>query len=100
MSKDQSNPQTKTTTDKNLDKSLTEINMKLNNVLTKDDQSFLKKIIKETILEVREEILLSVTHRLEKMESEIHDMAVENETLKQEVKKLTTTATETTSKWR
>ena len=72
----------------NIDKSLSEINTKLNNVLTKDDQSFLKTIIKDTILEMKNDLLASVTHTIETMEGEIHEMALENQQLKQEIKLL------------
>ena len=86
------------TTETNLEKCLTEINLKLNNVLTKDDDAFLKNIIKVTILEMREEILASVTHRIEKMEGDFHDLALENEILKQEIKDLKQTVNDKNDK--
>ena len=58
--------------------------------MTKDDQSFLKTIIRDTILEMKEDILASVTLKIDKMEGEIHEMALEKETLKQEIKNLKT----------
>ena len=64
---------------------IAQINKKLSKVLTKEDQPFLKNIIKETILELKENILASVTNRIEKLEGEFHVIALENENLKTEV---------------
>ena len=54
--------------------------------MTKDNQGFLKTIIRDTILEMKEDILASVTNSIDNMEGEIYDMAFENEALKHEIK--------------
>ena len=72
----------------NLDDQLKKINTKLNNVLTKDDTSFITQIIKETVNELKETLLASLLHEIETVESDLHNVAKENESLKQEVTKL------------
>ena len=79
----------KSENDSNIDDHLRKINDKLNNVLTKDDTSFIRTIIKYTVNELKETLLASVIHKIEKVEGELHTMALENDTLKKEVKYLT-----------
>ena len=62
-----------------------EINSKLNNILTKEDTGFIKTLIKDTLEEMKEKIISSVMLRVEKLEAEMHDTAVENTTLKEKL---------------
>ena len=62
-----------------------QINSKLNNMLTKDDTSFIKLIITETLEEMREKIIGTVVKRVEIIESELHEKADENDKLKKEI---------------
>ena len=71
-----------------MDKHIAEINKKLTGVLTRDDHTFLRDIAKETIIELKDTILSSVINRLEIVESETHDKALENTELKKKVEKL------------
>ena len=64
-----------------------EMNKKLNNILTKDDTSFIKKIISDTIEEMKDKILSSVINRIEKVEGDNHEIAVENTKLKKQLEK-------------
>lgn len=70
---------------------LKSINMKLNNVLTKDSAE-LKDLIKSIVMQLKEEILGSVIIRLEKIESDLFDketektkMAKQIDTIKKEL---------------
>jgi len=54
-------------------------------MLTKNDTSFLKNIIKDTVLEFKDELLKPLTHRIEILESDVMDQAKELETLKKEM---------------
>ena len=83
--KDKTKPNKTITDNVTMEISLAKINDKLSKVLTKDDHSFLKNIIKETILELKENFLESVTNRIEKLEGEIHEIAIENKKLKSEI---------------
>ena len=65
-----------------IEANLAKINDKLDKVLTKDDQSFLKTIIKETILDLKSDFLASVINRIDKLEGDLHDIALENTQLK------------------
>ena len=71
-----------------LEQSLQEINTKLNNVLTKNDNHFIKQIIKDTVNELKESLLESVVKRIEIVKGELHDKVIENDTLKKEVQLL------------
>ena len=64
-----------------------QINDKLNNILTKDDTKFIKKIIIESLEEMKEKILASVIKTIEIVESEQHEMAIKNDDLKSEIEK-------------
>ncbi|KAH3887435.1 hypothetical protein DPMN_011452 [Dreissena polymorpha] len=63
---------------------LKEINFKLNNVLTKDS-SELSTIIKNIVLQLKEEMLSSVILRIEKVESDIFDKEMGNNKLSQTI---------------
>ena len=56
-------------------------------MLTKNDTSFLKQIIKETISELKEDLFKPLMHRIEILESNVMDQAKEIETLKKEMTK-------------
>ena len=71
-----------------IEANLAKINDKLDKVLTKDDQSFLKTIIKETILDLKSDFLASVINRIDKLEGDLHDIALENTQLKTELQTL------------
>jgi len=60
-----------------LDSRLDEISKKLSNMLTKDDRSFIKTIIKETVEEIKESMLASVTKRIEILENDLHEKTIE-----------------------
>ena len=77
-----------------IEKNLADINKKLNSVLTKDDHSFIKSIIKETVLEMKDTILATVIKRIEIVEGSLHEKSIENEELKKEVTNLTETIKE------
>lgn len=66
---------------------LKQINKKLENVITKEDQ-FLKNLIKDIILEMRSEFFSSIEKKLEVMEAEIFDYMKENAQLKSQVVEL------------
>ena len=70
-----------------MEKELNEIKALLQNVMTKSDET-LKTTIKETMLEMKDEILKSITHKIEIVEGDLHDQAVEINTLKTDVKNL------------
>lgn len=69
-----------------MEKTLEEINTKLNDVLRKSDQSFIKDLIKETVNEMKKAILESVEQRVGVLEGEIHELAVQNDKLHNELK--------------
>ena len=52
-----------------------QINDKLNNILMKDDKTFIKKIIVESLEEIKKKILSTVIKRMEIVESELHEKA-------------------------
>lgn len=63
-----------------------EINKKLENVMTKNDSGF-KAIIKEVVQQMKEELLKSVEHRIDLLESRIFEKEKENDELREEIKK-------------
>jgi phage terminase Nu1 subunit (DNA packaging protein) len=63
---------------------LKQINKKLENVITKDD-TFLKNLIKDVILEMRSEIFSSIEKKLEIMETQMFDYVKENAQLKTQI---------------
>jgi len=76
-----------TTSSNAIEKQLVQINGKLSNMLTKNDTGFLKKIIKDTICEFKDELLKPIIHRIEILESDVMDQSKEIETLKKELTK-------------
>ena len=70
---------------KSIDTQLEEINEKLSHVLTKQDNTYIKTMIKETFLELKESFLAPVIKQVEVLESSIHEKAIENDNLKKEV---------------
>ena len=79
------------------DKQLKAINEKLEK-LTENDNSFIKKIIKETILELTESILAPVIKQIEILEGTMHDQALANDKLQKEVVTLKETIDEKDTK--
>lgn len=73
-----------------IQKELKQINLKLSNVMTKDDGK-LKEMIKEIIQQMKNELTKSVEKKIEVLESAIFDKNEENDKLKTEVKKLNET---------
>ena len=67
-----------------------QINDKLNDILTKDVTTFIKKIIIESLEEMKEKILGTVIKRIEIVESELHEKANEIDKMKVEVEKCKT----------
>ena len=74
-----------------MDSELKQINEKLSNMLTKSDKTFIKNMIKDTILEIKDSLLAPVIKRVEILESELHDKEIENEKLKKDLNALTDT---------
>jgi len=70
-----------------VEKQLALIYEKLSNMLTKNDTSFLKQIVKDTICELKDDLLKPLIHRIEIMESDIMGQAKEIEKLKDELAK-------------
>ena len=73
---------------KNIDSELKAINEKLSHVLTKNDSTFIKEMIKETILELKESILAPVIKQVEVLESTLFNTNDENDKLKKEIQTL------------
>ena len=65
------------------------INTKLANVITKDD-STLQTLIRETFKEMKEELLKSVSHRIDILEGKLFEKEQENDELKEKIKKVET----------
>ncbi|XP_052791850.1 uncharacterized protein LOC128225998 [Mya arenaria] len=59
-----------------IENKLDDINQKLNNMLTKNDRSFIQNIIMDTLDEIKDTLLKSVVHRVEILESELHETIV------------------------
>jgi len=74
-----------------IEQQLSQINEKLSNMLTKKDTGFLKQIIKDTICELKDELLKPLVHRIEILESDVMDQAKEIENFKKELTKKDTT---------
>ena len=64
------------------------MNKKLSKMLTKDDKIIFKEIIKDTFLELKEQLLGTIMKRLDTIESDLHEKAIENKTLKEEIQKM------------
>jgi chromosome segregation ATPase len=69
-----------------MEKTLEEINTKLDDALKKSDQSWITDLIKETVTEMKKAILESVEQRVLVLEGEIHALAVQNDKLHNELK--------------
>ncbi|KAH3792269.1 hypothetical protein DPMN_145760 [Dreissena polymorpha] len=67
-----------------IEKRLEEISNKLSNVLTKDDSTFIKEIISETVEQLKDNLLGNVIRRIEILESDVFDQKREIEMLKKE----------------
>ncbi|KAH3883441.1 hypothetical protein DPMN_007396 [Dreissena polymorpha] len=77
----------------NIASELHSINQKLSNMLTKDS-SDLKELIKDVVLQLKEEMLGSLVLRIEKVESELFEKELENGKLAKEIEKLGKTINE------
>ena len=73
---------------KNIDSELKAINEKMSHVLTKKDSTFVKEMIKETILELKESIIAPVKKQVEVLESTLFHTNDQNEKLKKEIETL------------
>ena len=73
--------------DQDIQIQLTEINKKLSNVLTKDDNS-IKNLIKETLKMMKNEFLESVSHRIDVLEGKLFEKEEENSKLKKKLENL------------
>ena len=69
-----------------LEKRLDEISAKLSHMLTKNDTSFIKTIIKDTLEEIKEKFLGSVLKKLEVMEGSVFESKNEIDALKRTIK--------------
>lgn len=74
---------------KSMENQLKEINDKLSNMLTKNDKSFIKEMIKATMEEIKDSLLAPVVKRIEVLEGELHDKDIENGKLRKELTDLT-----------
>ena len=72
------------TVDITIEKRLDEISSKLSRVLTKDDSTFIKDMIKETVEQLKEKLLGNVLHRIEIIESDLFEQKREITLLKNE----------------
>ena len=62
-----------------------EINKHMKNMLTKKDKSFIKDILIDSLDEIKDKIVGAVMKRLEIIEGELHENAIENSKLKKEI---------------
>lgn len=69
---------------KELQKELQQINERLNSMLKKDD-TYIKDMMKDVLKEMKDELLKSVTGRIEKLEGTLFDKEQENDALKKEI---------------
>lgn len=72
---------------KSIQLELNQINKKLENVMTKDDGS-LRETIKCMIKQMKDELLQSVEHKIEVLESKLFNKEKDNDQLKEQIKKL------------
>ena len=68
-----------------MEKQLKDINDKLSQVITKNDTSFLKEIIKDTILDLKNSILAPVIKQIETLEASLFEKSLENDNLKKDI---------------
>ena len=71
--------------EKSIDKKLDAMSKQLSKMITKDDKSIFREIIKETFQEMKDQLLESFNKRLEILEGDLHVRAIENNELKTEV---------------
>ena len=76
-----------------MEKELLEIKSLLGNIMTKNDET-LKSTIRETMLEMKDDILKSLTNRIEIVEGDLHSRAKEIEALQKDVASLKITCEE------
>lgn len=70
-----------------VEKKLEEIDKKLSQMLSKNDKCFIREIIKDTVNEMKDHILSSLTRRVEVLEGELHDRSVQEDKLRSELGK-------------
>lgn len=61
---------------KSIEQRLEEICEKMANILTKDDRSFIREIMCDTLEEMKDKLFASVVKRLDVVEGDMHDLAV------------------------
>ncbi|KAH3835890.1 hypothetical protein DPMN_109258 [Dreissena polymorpha] len=66
-------------------KKLEEINNKVSKVLTKEEFSFIRKIIKETVEQIKEKLFATVLHRIEILEGNVFEQKRDIEKLQNKV---------------
>ena len=71
-----------------LEQKIEEINNKLCEMLTKKDKQFIKEILVDTLDEMREKIIGTVMKKVNQLEGEVHEIALEKEKQEKEMKKL------------
>lgn len=76
-----------------MEKELLEIKALLGNIMTKNDET-LRSTIRETMIEMKDDILKSLTNRIEIVEGDLHSRAKEIEGLQKEVASLKVTCEE------
>ena len=80
-------------TEREMEKEIHEIKALLGTIMTKNDET-LKSTIRDTMLEMKEDILKSLTNRIEVVEGDLHSRAKEIETLQKDVADLKTVCEE------
>ena len=71
-----------------LEQKIEEINKKLCEMLTKKHKQFIKEILVDTLDEMKDKIIGTVMKKVDKLESDVHDLALEQENKGKEIKKL------------
>ena len=77
--------ETNMTSEQCIEKKLEEINNKLSKVLTKEDSSFIREIVKETVEQIKEKLLGTVLRRLEILEGSVFEQKRDIEKLQNDV---------------
>lgn len=75
------------TSDSSVASQLEAMNKKLANVISKDDKT-LQKLIRQTFKEMKEELLKSVSHRIDILEGKLFEKEKENDNLKEKIESL------------
>ena len=68
-----------------LTKNIDEINKKNNNILTKDNKAIIREIITATLDQMKDKLVDSIIKRLDNMEGEMHERALEIATLTKKI---------------